>query len=125
MSMNSHYTLVFGSKGRLGYDLENADYVLSFGSGILDGWGAPVRMFRVSSLWKENQVPVVQIEPRLSNSAGKADRWVAINPGTEADLALGIAAILISHKNGQKRQCIWFQGLEKRFVGKLYRRECG
>jgi anaerobic selenocysteine-containing dehydrogenase len=79
-----------------GFDLENADCVLSFGSGIIDGWGSPVRMFRANSLWKEKQVKVVQIEPRLSNSAAKADQWVPINPGTEADLALGIAQVMIA-----------------------------
>ncbi|WP_319404931.1 menaquinone reductase molybdopterin-binding-like subunit QrcB [uncultured Desulfosarcina sp.] len=87
---------LFGASGRTGFDLENADYILSFGSGIVDGWGSPVRMFRASSLWKEKDVTVVQIEPRLSNSAAKATRWIPINPGTEADLALGIAAVMVS-----------------------------
>ncbi|WP_419661680.1 QrcB: quinone reductase complex, subunit beta [Desulfosarcina variabilis str. Montpellier] len=87
---------LFGGAGYTGFDLENADYILSFGSGIADGWGAPVRMFKVCSHWKEKNIPVVQIEPRLSNSAAKASRWVPINPGTEADLALGIAAVMLS-----------------------------
>ena len=86
---------LFGARGRTGFDLENADYILSFGSGIVDGWESPVRMIRAASLWKENNIPVVQVEPRLSNSAAKATRWVPINPGTEADLALGIAAVLV------------------------------
>lgn len=86
---------LFGSAGQTGFDLENADYVLSFGSGLVDGWGSPVRMFKVCGQWKENRVPVIQVEPRLSNSAAKASRWVAITPGTEADLALGIAAVMI------------------------------
>jgi len=87
---------LFGATGRTGFDLENADYILSFGSGIVDGWGSPVRMFRASSLWKEKNVTVVQVEPRLSNSAAKATRWIPVNPGTEADLALGIAAVMIA-----------------------------
>jgi len=86
---------LFGETGRTGYDVENADYVLSFGSGIADGWGSPVRMFQAASLWKEKNVTVVQVEPRLSNSAAKATHWVPINPGTEADLALGIAAVMV------------------------------
>ncbi|MGA6926831.1 MAG: molybdopterin-dependent oxidoreductase, partial [Desulfosarcina sp.] len=86
---------VFGAGGRIGFDLENADYILSFGSGIVDGWGSPVRMIEASSRWKEKGIPVVQVEPRLSNSAAKATRWIPINPGTEADLAFGIAAVMI------------------------------
>ena len=87
---------MFGGNGRTGFDLENADYILSFGSGLLDGWGSPVRTFRASSLWKEKKATVVQVEPRLSNSAAKATRWVPVKPGTEADLALGIAAVMVS-----------------------------
>lgn len=86
---------LFGGNGRTGFDVENADYILSFGSGFVDGWGSPVRMFKAASLWKEKNITVVQVEPRLSNSAAKATRWVPVNPGTEADLALGIAAVLV------------------------------
>lgn len=88
---------LFGDNGRTGFDVENADYILSFGSGIVDGWGSPVRMFRASSLWKDKKATVVQVEPRLSNSAAKATQWVPINPGTEADLALGIAAAMVAN----------------------------
>ena len=86
---------LFGAGGRTGFDVENADYILSFGSGFVDGWGSPVRMFKAASLWKDKAITVVQVEPRLSNSAAKATRWVPVNPGTEADLALGIAAVLV------------------------------
>ena len=88
---------LFGARGRTGFDLENADYILSFGCGLMDGWGSPVRMFRAGRLWKERRTTVVQVEPRLSNSAAKATRWVPVNPGTEAELALGIAAAMVAH----------------------------
>lgn len=78
-----------------GYDLENADFVLSFGSGLLEGWGSPVRMFKANSGWRKAKARVIQIEPRLSRTAAKSDRWIAINPGTEAALALGVAHVLI------------------------------
>ena len=84
-----------GQPAMVGFDLENSDFVVSFGSGIIDGWGSPVRMIRARSLWKDRRVPVVQIEPRLSNSAAKADRWLAIAPGTEAALALGMAHVIL------------------------------
>ena len=77
------------------FDLENADFILSFGCGLLDGWGAPVRMFKANTGWKKANARVIQIEPRLSRTAAKADRWIAIIPGTEAALALGVAHVLI------------------------------
>jgi anaerobic selenocysteine-containing dehydrogenase len=87
--------LMQGVEAFPGFDLENADFVLSFGSGILDGWGSPVRMFRANSSWRENHGKVVQVEPRLSNTAAKSDQWIPINPGTEGALALGLAHVII------------------------------
>ena len=87
--------LMHGVQARAGFDFENCDFVLSFGSGIIDGWGSPVRMFKSNSLWMESGTKVVQIEPRLSNSAAKADKWIPINPGTEGALALGLAHVII------------------------------
>jgi anaerobic selenocysteine-containing dehydrogenase len=78
-----------------GFDFENADFILSFGSGIIDGWGSPVRMMRANSTWKSAGVKVIQIEPRLSNTAAKSNKWIPINPGTEAALAMGLAHIII------------------------------
>ena len=86
--------LMQGVQGSAGFDVENADFVLSFGSGLIEGWGSPVRMIKANSMWKDRG-KVVQIEPRLSNTAAKSDKWIPINPGTEAALALGIAHVII------------------------------
>ncbi len=87
-----------GQTGSVGFDVKNADFLLSFGSGFLDGWGSPVHMFQANSMWRDRGAKTVQVEPRLSNTAAKADQWVAINPGTEATLALGIAHVLMSQQ---------------------------
>ncbi len=79
----------------VGVDAEHASYVLSFGSGIIEGWGTPVRMFKAHSLWKEKKVPLIQFDSRLSNTAAKADHWIPVEPGTEAVLALGLAHVII------------------------------
>ena len=87
--------LMQGVSAKAGFDAENADFILSFGSGIIDGWGSPVRMFKANSAWKANGKKVIQIEPRLSNTAAKSDKWIPIKPGTEAALALGLANVII------------------------------
>jgi anaerobic selenocysteine-containing dehydrogenase len=84
-----------GAQGTAGFDVENSDFILSFGSGIIDGWGSPVRMFRANSALKKNEGSIVQVEPRLSNTAAKSDSWVPVKPGTETALALGIAQVII------------------------------
>ena len=78
------------------FDLKNSDFILSFGCGFIEGWGSPVNNFRINSLRREKGTQFVQIEPRLSNTAANADMWVPIKPGTEAELALGIANIIIT-----------------------------
>ena len=95
--------LMNGSPKAVGFDLENADYILSFGSGLLDGWVSPVRMIRAHSIWQDEKVPVVQIEPRMSHTAAKADKWIAIKPGANAVLALGMAYVIIKEKLYDKR----------------------
>jgi anaerobic selenocysteine-containing dehydrogenase len=85
-----------------GFDIENTDFVISFGSGLLDGWGSPVRMFRANSNWRDRNSTVVQIEPRLSNTAAKSDKWIPIKPGTEGALALGLAHVIIKEALYQK-----------------------
>ena len=85
-----------GQDGPVGFDLEHADFILSFGSGLLDGWGSPVRVFRAVSQRSQRGAEVIQIDSRLSNTAAKSDRWIAINPGTEGVLALGMAHIIIA-----------------------------
>jgi anaerobic selenocysteine-containing dehydrogenase len=91
--------LMQGTEGPMAYDLENSDYILSFGCGLLEGWGSPGRIFNAWSLWRENpakrKVKIVQIESRASNTASKADQWVAPRPGSEAALALGLAHVII------------------------------
>ena len=85
-----------GVDGTVGFDVEKADLILSFGSGLLDGWGSPVRMFQTYSNRQDRKTQIVQIDSRLSNTAAKSDRWIPINPGTEGTLALGIAHHIIS-----------------------------
>ena len=85
----------------LGYDLENARTILSFGAPLLDGWGIPGRFTR---RWSQSagsanpDVRLIQVEPSLSRTAARAWQWVAIRPGSESALAAGIARVLIEER---------------------------
>ena len=91
--------VMMGNGGPVAYDLENADFILSFGAGLIEGWGSPGRMIHAWGIWRDTplkgKTKIVQIESRASNTASKADQWVAPRPGTEAALALGIAHEII------------------------------
>lgn len=94
--------LMQGNNGPMAFDLENSDYILSFGCGLLEGWGSSGRVLNAWSSWRpepgKRTAKVVQVESRASNTASKADRWVAAKPGTETALALGIACVIISER---------------------------
>lgn len=88
-----------GREGPIGFDLENSDFILSFGCGLLEGWGSPGRTLNTWGMWHEQdrkgKVKIVQIDSRASNTASKAHQWVAVRPGTEAAFALGLAHVII------------------------------
>jgi len=91
--------LTQGEQAPFAYDLENTSYLLSFGAPLLDAYVSPVRMLRAYGYLRQGRpgprARIVQIEPRFSTTAAKADEWVPINPGTEGALALGIAYVLL------------------------------
>ena len=91
--------LMAGKESPVSFDLENSDYILSFGCSLIDGWGAPARVINAWSMWHDSsmkkRVKIVQIESRASDTASKATEWIAIKPGTEAALALGIVHVII------------------------------
>ncbi len=91
--------VMMGNGGPVAYDLENADFILSFGAGLIEGWGSPGRMIHAWGIWRDaplkGKTKIVQIESRASNTASKSDQWVAPRPGTETALALGMAHVII------------------------------
>lgn len=83
----------------LGYDLENAATVLSFGAPLLDGWGMPGRF---THLWAERaagmtdpQLRLIQVDSSCTRTAAKAWRWISIREGSESALASGLARVLV------------------------------
>jgi len=101
-SIEDNYELTLyltqGLRARPGFDVNNCDYILSFGSGLIEGWQSPVFMLQGKSALIQNGGKMGQVEPRLSKTAAKSDQWIAAKPGTEGALALGIGHVMISEK---------------------------
>lgn len=89
---------LFGQDRLPTYDLGQADVVFSFGADFLGTWLSPVRYgtafgaFRSQPLGKRGYL--VQLEPRMSITGAKADRWLPVSPGTEALVAQALARII-------------------------------
>ncbi len=81
------------------YDFENTQYLLSFGSEILESYWSPVQALAGYGQLRRGKPgqrgKLVYIGPRLSITGIKADEWIPISPGTEGMLALGIAHMIV------------------------------
>ncbi len=84
--------------GYVKYDFANADYILSFGSKLIEGWGDAVAMRKEFLNWKKKNVKIVQADSVCTRSGSIATEFVGIKPGTEAVLAFGMANYLITGK---------------------------
>ncbi|MFP5212916.1 MAG: molybdopterin-dependent oxidoreductase, partial [Acidobacteriota bacterium] len=92
--------MTVGQNVPFAFNVENASYILSFSANLIEGWGSMGRMQNAYRLWHQEvatpaSAKIVQVEPRCSLSASKADAWIAIAPGTEPALALAIAHVMI------------------------------
>jgi menaquinone reductase, molybdopterin-binding-like subunit len=88
-----------GVRTRMAYDLPKSQYVLSFGSALLDGWGNPCWTAQAFQEWRrdslQGRAKVIQIDTMATTTASLADEWIAIKPETEGVLALGLAQVMI------------------------------
>ncbi len=86
----------------LSYDLGETQFILSFGVGLLESWLGPVHASQAfARLRRSGERPrgwFVQVDPRRSPTAVKADLWIPIAPGTDGVLALGIANAMIRER---------------------------
>lgn len=86
----------------LGVDLSRARRVVSFGTPVLTDAGTPGLLARLRAEGrrkpKGERLEVVHVGATRTKSAGLADRFVPIAPGTEAALALGLAHVLLDEK---------------------------
>src|SRR3990167_1039195 len=93
------HRLMQGVTTPLSYDLGESQFILSFGAGLLEAWLGPVHVSQAFARFRRSgerpRGRFVQVDPRRSPTAVKADRWVPIVPGTDGILALGIANALI------------------------------
>ena len=94
---------LFGQSGLPFFDIGASDLVFSFGANFLETWLSPVAQTReYAQLRRGNPSQrgyFVQFEPRMSQTGAKADEWIPIKPGTEAQVALAIGRLVAEARN--------------------------
>ena len=87
------------------FDLENTNFLLSFGADFLSTWVSPTRWNRGYGEFRQGhgrassglkRGTLYQIDSRFSMTAANADKWVAIRPGWDGQLAMSLAQVIVS-----------------------------
>ncbi|MBM4277679.1 MAG: hypothetical protein FJ130_07285 [Deltaproteobacteria bacterium] len=96
------HLFTMGIKEFLSIHWEGVNYLLSFGASLLEASRSTMVNLRGYGLLRRGRPGIrgklVQVEPRFSLTASKADQWIPIQPGTDGALALGIAHWIIKEK---------------------------
>lgn len=91
--------LTQGINGLPVYDLNNANYVMTFGGDLLESNRNVIGYLGSAAFMRRGRPQrgkMVAVHPRLSLTGIKADEWIPIRPGTYAALALGMANVMIN-----------------------------
>lgn len=94
---------VFGKPDLLYFDLAEADVTFSFGANFLETWLSPVAYTRGFAKMRQGtnrRGYLVHFEPRMSQTAMKADEWIPIAPGTEGLVAAALGKLIAEKKLG-------------------------
>ena len=83
------------------YDINNSNYVLTFGGNLLESSRNVIGYLGATAFMRRGRPQrgkLVAVHPRLSITGIKADEWLPIRPGTYGALALGMANVIINSK---------------------------
>lgn len=87
-----------GNSTHTAYDFDHTNYILAFGSDMLESSRPLSRFLRKWGRFrreKPNRTKVIVISPRYSITSAKADEWIPINPGSEGVLAMAISYVIL------------------------------
>jgi anaerobic selenocysteine-containing dehydrogenase len=87
-----------GRKNHFKPDILEAKYIVLFGSSFLEANFPMVALGQKLMDFRKKGGKYVVVDPRFSNTAALAHRWVPIKPGGDAALALGMARWMLENQ---------------------------
>ncbi len=115
------YVNTIGTYGEA--DLNNADYLIIAGANRAEAIITPDTM----DMFKRTQrrgLKTIVLDPRFTNTAAKADRWYAINPGTDLAFVLALTYVVINEELYDKefvtKHGVGFEDYKKHILSKKY-----
>jgi len=96
------YVNTIGTYGQA--DMNNADYIIVAGANRAEAIITPdtMDMFKRT---KRRGLTLIVLDPRFTNTAAKADRWYAINPGTDLAFVLALTYVVFKENLYDKAFC--------------------
>ncbi len=76
-------------------DLDNAEYIVMAGANRAEAIVTPDTMTAFKRT-KGRGAKLICVDPRFTNTAAKADKWLAINPGTDLAFVLALSYVTIT-----------------------------
>lgn len=83
-------------------DLDNAEYIIMAGANRAEAIITPDTMDAFKRT-KRRGAKLICIDPRFTNTAAKADKWLAIKPGTDLAFVLALTYVTLSEKLYNKK----------------------
>jgi len=96
----SGYGVTIG--GYAAADLDNAEYIIMAGANRAEAIVTPDTMDGFKRT-KRRGAKLICVDPRFTNTAAKADKWLAINPGTDLAFVLALTYVVITEKLYDKK----------------------
>ncbi len=80
-------------------DTENSEFILFVGANLFEAnYGPPNRTVRLTENLVTGKTKIAVADPRFSKLASKAWKWLPIQPGTDAALAMGMIRWILENK---------------------------
>jgi thiosulfate reductase/polysulfide reductase chain A len=96
----SGYGVTIG--GYAAADLDNAEYIIMAGANRAEAIVTPDTMDAFKRT-KGRGAKLICIDPRFTNTAAKADKWLAINPGTDLAFVLALTYVVLTEELYNKK----------------------
>ncbi len=115
------YANTIGAYGEA--DMVNSDYVIMGGANRAEAIITPDTMDTFKRT-RGRGLKVIAIDPRYTNTVANADRWYAINPGTDLAFVLALSYVAITEKLYDKdfiaKYAVGFDDFKKHVISKGY-----
>ncbi len=92
-------------------DFDKCDYLLNFGSQMTEISQNPLYYLRKVNEYRAKGFNITNVQPRLTRSVAKLDKWIPVQPEQFGIFALGIAYVILKDEQYDK------SFIEKNFAG--------